>query len=357
MQQQALFVSDVQKFRLSKNFILKFIGIAAVLLLFFCLLFVLTKKKQEEMLIVPETSATANGTEVTFDNYADEEIDPRIFFDGKSYVLKKNIDSILFIGLDTYGEQEAHEGNINYNQADVLMLVVLDHDTKTYRTLQINRDTVCEVPMIGVTGDKIGSTLMQIALSHTYGSGMEDSCENTVEAVTALLMDAPIEHYVSLTFDSIPIINDKVGGVTVKIPYDMTAADESFTEGAEVKLQGDQAETFVRSRMELPEPYDTNIYRMERQLTFLAEWRKVAISQMSSDAGFALDLIGTLSEYMVTDMNGNKLSELSGYLAEYEDLGTLKIDGESRVGEKYMEFYCFEDSIKEVVLNLYYDEV
>ena len=41
----------------------------------------------------------------------------------------------------------------------------------------------------------------QLALAHTYGSGEEDSCENTVLAVENLLYGVGIDHYVSLTMD------------------------------------------------------------------------------------------------------------------------------------------------------------
>ena len=345
----------MQKVRVSKKSIIQICGIAAVLLLFFSVLLFFAKRKEKEVGIEPTTDPSGQAEITSFvDPYANEEIDPIVYYGGKAYKEKKHVESFLFIGIDSFGEPSVADSYINHDQADVLMLVVVDHDLKQYSILQINRDTMAEITMIGATGDNLGTGVAQIAFSHTYGTGLNDSCEYTVQAVSTLLMDSEIDHYISLSMDSIGIINDSVGGVKVKIPYDMTSKDPAFTEGAEIVLSAKQAEIFVRSRMGLDEP--TNISRMERQLTYLNAWRELAISKMNSDPGFALNFIGELSEYMVTDMDLSKLSNLSSYLSEYESLGIIKLDGESREGELYMEFYAYDTSIKEAILCLYYNE-
>ena len=353
---QVGFVSSVQKVRISKKTIIQICGIAAVLLLFFSVIFFLTKHKEKEVGITESTEQSVDPSAISsyLDNYADEEIDPVIYYGGKGYKEKKNIESFLFIGIDSFGEPSKADSYINNDQADVLMLIVVDHDQKNYSILQINRDTMAEITMIGATGDNLGTGVAQIAFSHTYGSGLNDSCEYTVQAVSTLLLDSKIDHYVSLSMDSIGIVNDSVGGVTVKIPYDMTSKDPSFTEGAEVKLDASQAELFVRSRKGLDEP--TNISRMDRQLIYLSAWQTLAKEKMNADPGFALNFIGDLTNYMVTDMDLSKLSNLSSYLSEYDNLGIIKLDGESREGELYMEFYAYDTSIKEAVLCLYYNE-
>ena len=106
--------------------------------------------------------------------------------------------------------------------------------------------------------------------------------------------------------------------------------------------------------MGLEEP--TNISRMDRQLTYLTAWKTLAVQNMNADPGFAINLIGDLSNYMVTDMDLGKLSDMASYLSEYESLGIIKLDGDSRKGEEYMEFYAYDTSIKEAVLSLYYNE-
>jgi len=324
------------------------------MLLFFSILLVITDRMKKKMTEESSSASSPIGT-TTVDPYGEEDIDPVIYFAGKGYVRKKKVESVLFLGIDSFGEAQEREGNSNNDQADVLMLVVIDHDSETYNVLQINRDTMTTIPLIGTTGDRLGVIVSQIALSHTYGSGLKDSCEYTAEAVQNLLLDEKVDHYVSLKLDSIAILNDSVGGVKVKIPYDMTVMDPAMTEGAEINLNAKQAEYFVRARKALSNENATNISRMERQTTYLNAWKAKAKEKMNNDAGFALNLIGDLGDYMITDMDLGKLSELASELAEYEYKGMLKIEGENRQGE-FMEFYCDDASLKQTVLDLFYNE-
>ena len=216
------------------------------MLLFFSILLVITDRMKKKATESSPSSASA-GTSFT-DPYGEENIDPVIYFAGKGYIRKKNVESVLFLGIDSFGEAQKREGNSNNDQADVLMLVVIDHESKTYNVLQINRDTMTAIPLIGTNGDNLGVVVSQIALSHTYGSGLKDSCEYTAEAVQMLLLNEKVDHYVSLKLDSIAILNNSVGGVKVKIPYDMTVLDPAMKEGAEINLNAQQAEYFVRLR-------------------------------------------------------------------------------------------------------------
>ena len=260
------------------------------------------------------------------------------------------------MGIDSFGEAQEREGNRNDDQVDVLMLVVLDHQNKSYRVLEINRDTMTNNPRIGTTGERFGTIKEQIALSHTYGSGLNDSSEYTCEALSNLLMGEDVEHYITLKLDSIAVINHSVGGVEVEIPYDMTVCDPAMTAGAKLTLTDQQAEYFVRARTTLGETNGNNIARMERQNTFLESWKAKAKAKLDADPAFSLELIADLGDYMLTDMDLNRLSELSGYLAEYENLGRVKLDGESKMGTEFLEFYPDEETLKKTIIDLFYQE-
>ncbi len=319
-------------------------------LLFFSILLVVTdrikKQKEDEATSAPSSS---------WENpYETEDIDPVIYFDGKAFVHKKNLETFLFMGIDKYGESEEVTGYRNHEQVDVLMLCIVDHDEKTYQVLQINRDTYTKIPRIGAAGDRVGEVDAQIALAHTYGTGQKDSCEYTAEAVSMLLMDEKVDHYISLKLDSIAILNKSVGGVEVTIPVDMTMVDPEMQKDKTMVLSDKQAEFFVRSRGRLED--DTNVSRMGRQDTYLRAWREKAKQKMNADAGFALDLIADLSYYMVADQDLNGLSKLSGYLADYEYLGKIKIDGETKNGKEFLEFYPDQEALKKIVMDLFYEE-
>ena len=75
-------------------------------------------------------------------------------------------------------------------QADFLRLVVLDDADKTVQQLQIDRDTITPVTVLGLLGDRYEPVTEQICLGYAFGDGRQTSCEVTVEAVENLLWKA-----------------------------------------------------------------------------------------------------------------------------------------------------------------------
>lgn len=278
-------------------------------------------------------------------------------YNGKDYALKDDMEVIMVIGVDDYEVMGENGKNINQSQADVIYVYAIDHASKTYKALQINRETVTGVKTYSNAGADTGIEQMQICLAHTYGMNDNERCRNMMDAVSGLIYDIPIDHYISLTMAAIPVFNDQVGGVTVTIPEDMTVVDPSFREGATITLHGDQAERFVRSRMSLAN--DTNSFRMLRQQIFLDSWMAKAAQLMESDTSFSFDLIMALSDYMVSDMTANQLSDFSSRQAEYQDLGTVTPEGEliDDDNNAFREFHVDYDDLEAKVIDMFYDEV
>ncbi len=293
---------------------------------------------------------------ITDDLYADDEGKAVTMFDGEPYVMKDNIETILFIGVDASEERDEADiaaGQTIVNQCDVLMLIVIDHDTESYSIIQFNRDTMADVIITEYYDGSFDTRYEQLALAFVYGMDFEQSSEYTMYALSKLLHDTQIDHYVTITMDAIPILNDQVGGVTVTIPEDMSMDDPAMVEGATITLSGEQADIFVRARRELDDP--TNINRMSRQRTYIDAWGDLAISKMKEDDDFAIDLILTLSNYLYSDMDASKLSNTADMLSDYTNNGIITIDGESVEGEKYMEFYIDEDSLLDIIKNEFYE--
>ena len=330
------------------------------MLLFFCVFIIIQVKKKNKELAEPDNTTltqqtVTTGTESYTDIYETEEDVNLVFYNGNAYQSKDNIDTILVLGIDSEGPRQA-VGDLNNNeqQADSLMLFVIDHDAQEYSILQIDRGTMARMTVLGSLGDFLRYEEAQICLAHTYGDGMLQSCRLTADAVSYLLQVTTIDHYMSLSMDCIEILNDQVGGVTVTIPADMTEVDPDWEEGAEITLQGDQAELFVRSRQSLSD--DSNTFRMQRQRLFMQAWQEEAEERMAASDTFGLQLISVLSDYMVSDMTANELSELSTTLSEYTPREIYTLDGETTMGEQYVEFYPSEESIRTTILELYYDE-
>ena len=175
---------------------------------------------------------------------ADVPVDGReiTYYNGTAYAKREDLETVLLLGVDKF-EGETPEGYVNNQQADFLLLLVMDKQHETCTPIQLNRDTMTEIQILGVTGEPAGTFTGQLALAHTYGSGEEDSCENTVLAVSNLLYGMEIDHYVSLTMDGVALLNDLVGGVTVEVLDDFSGIDDSLVQGETVTLQGQQALT------------------------------------------------------------------------------------------------------------------
>ena len=138
---------------------------------------------------------------------------------GVEYPIRKHIQTVLLIGTDSteqYEEQtEGLQDFYNYNQADFLVLVVLDTETNAAQILQLNRDTMTDVPWLDVLGRYGGTEYKQLCLAFNYGDGGVNSCRNTMDAVSRLIFDAPIQSYIQVPMSVIPVLNDLVGGVPV----------------------------------------------------------------------------------------------------------------------------------------------
>lgn len=290
------------------------------------------------------------------ESFIDENTEEKLItVNGKNYRLKDDLETVLIMGVDEAEVQQDSETYLNHNQADFLTVIVIDHSSKSYTSLALNRDTMTKIPTLGLDGEFIEWRDGQLALAHTYGSGLEDSCENTVLAVSEFLFQTPVDHYASLAMPSIGIVNDAVGGVTVTVEDDFGEADPTLVKGETVTLNAEQAEHFVRSRKGVSD--QTNLNRMSRQKKYISLWKDKAVQRIKDDSNFVFSLLSVVSEYMVSDMSIDQLSDLANYVAEYKDNGTLETAGESVKGDEFMEYYVDDGDLQEKVLTLFYDEV
>ena len=285
-----------------------------------------------------------------------ETVEGEISYNGAWYKPKENLETILFMGLDKYEDQiRQQEGYMNDQQADFDLLMVIDHESGTCQALQLNRDTMCQITELGVTGDAVQRITAQLALAHTYGSGGSDSCINQKRAVSELLYGVKIDYYVSLAMDAVPVINDAVGGVTVQCMDDLTGYDPALIEGAEITLMGDQALYYVRARMNAGD--QTNLRRMERQRQYMLElWKKVSAAG-AQNTNFLPKLVLDLGDKLQTDCSSTQIQTLFDSVSGLDVNEIRTIDGKSAKGEEFMEFYADEASLKENVVELFYEPV
>ncbi len=275
-----------------------------------------------------------------------------VYMNGDWYQKRLNVETYLFLGVDTTQDADSNESYNGGGQSDVIFLLVLDWDRKQYEMIQLDRDTMTAVDVLGVTGNIVGTHTVQLGAAYGYGDGSEQSCENTVRAVSNLLYGIEIDGYVSLKMDAIAVLNDLVGGVTVTIEDDFSATDSSLMLGQTVRLTGEQAVHFIRSRMRVGD--GSNISRMRRHRQYLSGMMDQLEACFQENASFVNDCYSALKPYMITDLSSAAMSTLGQELRSCEYLGSFALEGVSKQGEVYMEFYADDDGIQKLILDRYY---
>ena len=247
-----------------------------------------------------------------------------INYKNQTYPVKRGLQSVLLIGTDTLeAKQKPSEIEAFYNDslADFLLLMVFDHDRKTVTPFQINRDTVCDVPWLSVNGLVGGYERLQITMAHVFGSGKHDSSKNVVNAVTGLLFGAPVDHYFRFSMDTVPILNDLVGGVTVTLEDDIPRLGEKYVKGATITLKGQEALRFVRSRD--ISRLESNVPRMAHQRLYINAFVDQARKKIEKNPEFVIDAFDRVEPFLVTDLTVETVSHLVNDFYEYEVLPTV----------------------------------
>lgn len=270
--------------------------------------------------------------------------------EGIQYFPRQDITVVLVMGIDRYGKVQLSEAN-EAGGVDMISLLIMDEKDQCVRVLSLNRDTMMNIRVLDENGKPVDSFVGQLTYSHMYGTGMEDSCENTRKAVSDFLYGIKVDYYLSMNMDAISILNDAVGGVTVHVTEDFSDVDDSIPMG-EVTLRGEQAISFVRGRKNLGD--QLNASRMERQKRYMDAFMEALRKKTDASDTFALKLYSEVQPYLVTDISSNVFSNMFQQYSEYTLEEIYIPEGEYVYGEEFMEFYVDEKKLDSMILQLFY---
>ena len=292
-----------------------------------------------------------NGKYETSESGADTVIE----HNGKKYDLRSDIETFLVIGLDKFSEDINNTSYENDQMADFVTLLVVDNQNKKWEAIQFNRDTIVDCKDLGVAGQVISTEKKQLAYAHTQGNGKEVSCRNVADSVSNLLYGVNVSHYLSLTMSAVEKYNDMVGGVELEILDDFTGVNDELVKGTVMTLNGKQALSYVRERKGMED--SSNASRMNRQRQYLKALYEKSVKCANENENFIKESAASVAEDAVSNLSSGKLETLLGKLSEYEFVELHQLEGENKVGEKFMEFYPDENALKELVISLFYKEV
>lgn len=275
----------------------------------------------------------------------------------KEYQYNSLITTVLYAGLDSTDPLKASETYSNKARADSISVVILDKKKKKMSILALNRDTMTEIRRYTRTGEDMGTYVSHLGYAYSYGDGGEVSCEDLKEAVEKLL-GISIDEYAVTNQSSITSINDLVGGVTVTVPNDdLAAMYPELKKGAVVTLDDSNVKDFLQHRDTAAD--FSNEGRIERQQAYVTAYVDLLKDRLASEPDQLWQEIGQMNDYLQTSITKNKYLSLARLLEKvsFTDADYYRPTGKDSAGELHDEFYVDEDALRQLVIDLFYEEV
>jgi len=277
----------------------------------------------------------------------------RVDYEGATYIEKPAITTLLLLGVDKTSTDSSY-GARQGGQSDFIMVIAIDHGNKTLYQLQIDRDTMTNVKIYGILGNELGTRIMQICLAHGFGATQEENDKNAVDAVQNFLQGIQIDYFISLDLESIGVLNDALGGVTVTLADDFTAYDPLMTQGKTIRLNAVQAEIFTRYRLEVGD--GSNESRMTRQKTFMSAAGELLKARITTRTDFVNGLFDQLQGVMTTNLSKGQLANEVNTAYNYKIMPVEVLAGEHKISENgFMENYVAQDAVIRWILQVFYE--
>ena len=327
--------------------IIALIVVSVFLILFGIMRFVELKKAQALNDQIKEGSYEWTPT-FTQKEYETKVLDDRI------YNYNPNMTNILLLGIDTEGELNETVSYWHGGQCDAIYLISLNKTTNHMSIMQIPRDTMTYIHILGATGDSLGISEKQIALAHAYGDGKSVSMENAIWAVSNLLGKIPIQYCASINISALSPLVEMLGGVEVTLKTDLTELDPELKEGATVNLTGEQAEIYVRSRMNVDD--GSNKARMERQEIFINSLMNKIFDEVKKDVNKIDEWYDAIKNFTYSKTSLADLTTILVEASSYTRDEMIKIEGEYDIDAQteYVRFWPDKEKLFKKVLDIWY---
>lgn len=278
-----------------------------------------------------------------------------LVYNDQEYVYRQGMINILLMGIDADGLPT--EGS--HDQADVLILACLDPGSQKMTLINLSRDILCDMEMLQPDGS-VGQTRGQLALAYSYGDGLHESCRLTCDAVAGIFYGLPIHGYAAYYMSGIADLNDAVGGVTVTViddfPFTAVSYCRNMIGGREVKLTGQQAQLYIRARLE--EQADANELRMVRQKQYMMALIDRCLTLVREKPTDLLNVYNAVLPYTLTNLSFSRIAYLGTQAVELQWDGEVhSVTGELRLNEdNEAELIPDQDALLELMLNTFYEE-
>lgn len=336
-----------------QKIILVFIGILSLLGVFWL---ILVHFEEKYPMTKTEQAMLEHSDKGLFEE-EQEEPAGTVKFNGEKYSYFHEFKTYLFMGTDKSGNEEGKGQAYQGSMADFILVAIFDKTDGRYGLIQFDRDTMTEVTLMQKDGSGMAHANIQLCTAHWYGGNKEQSCANTVEAVSKLMGGIEFDGYYALSMEEVAALNHAVGGVEVTIEDDFSKVDSSMKQGETLTLSDEQAHTYVCTRYDVED--ETNISRMKRQRQYMKSVFEKIKLQMKSNPSFLNEMYKDLEETATTDISGKQISQIAQYASEGEYVGLFTPEGKSDIGQAlgdgidHQEFYLEKDAMINIMTEIY----
>ncbi|MBP3706098.1 MAG: LCP family protein [Clostridia bacterium] len=295
-------------------------------------------------------------TQITVSGIEDIVVnEDEVIYKDKTYVLNQNVVAILFMGID---KKDINEdlGYGKNGQADCLFVAALDTKTKAVKIIPVSRETLVDVNVYSSSGKYTGTKKQQICLAYSYGKTAEDSSKNVLTAVRRLFYGINISSFVTVDLRALEKFTQELGGVSLNCLEEMKIDGKTVKKGEIITLKGKSATTYIQSR---GNDVEANNRRMLRQKQFLSALASKAGNEVINNFTKLGAYYNTVIPYSSTDLSFSQITYLVSSCIS-PDIGSkfeyISIEGRSVMGEKWVEFEPSQESLLEIVLDVFYVE-
>ncbi|AWC34608.1 LytR family transcriptional regulator [Bacillus cytotoxicus] len=232
--------------------------------------------------------------------------------------------SILLLGAD---ERGADKG-----RSDSLMVITLNPQTNSMKTLSIPRDTYTEIVGKGKK-DKI---------NHAYAFGGVDMSVATVEN----FLNIPINYYIEVNMEGFKDIVDAVDGVDVNNDLEFTQDKHHFAKG-NIHLTGDEALAYTRMRK--ADPRGDFGRQMRQRQVMQAVIKKGASFSSLTNYG---DVLNAIQKNVKTNLTQDQMFEMQkNYKDCLKNSEEIQIPGDGHKAADGIWYYYVTDHAKQELTN------
>lgn len=291
----------------------------------------------------------------------------------KIYAYDEECVNLLFLGIDKPGniEEETDFDNWESGQTDAIFVVSLNPTKKSVNIIGIPRNSMVNVDIYDAENHKIDTVFDQICLQYAFAGGGQPGLDRIEESVETLFYGLPIHGAFAVGYDAVGVVNDMAGGVDVEVLESFNTKKQKFQKGDMLHLDGETALAYVRGRDfgQVGSP----TLRLQRQKQYLLALIDKVRKAVKEDPVLVRDMYNAVSSYMNTDVTLEEVVYLAAESVDYGfgDSSFYLLQGEDKVVEIpegelrekteaepfYDDYYLDEESLKEIMLEVFYKEV